>query len=324
MEKTEFEFPDEVEIDVDVKATEDGADIFIDIEDDTPKEDRGRTPLPKELVEELEKDELEEYSDKVKTRLKQMKKVWHDERREKERAMREQNEAVSFAQRVLEENKKLKHTLSEGTKSYNETYKNATELEHTVARKAYKEAYEAGDSDALMEAQEKLTESSYKLQRAKESNSPLQKEESSVYVGAEQSQSQVPLPDARALDWKEKNTWFQHDEEMTALALGLEQKLVRQHGSRFVGTEKYWSTIDETMHKRFPDYFGAEATTTQTGGGKPDSRTGTRPATVVAPATRSTSSKRVYLKESQLALIKKLGISNEKYAKEFQKTSTES
>ncbi len=50
-------------------------EVDIEIEDDTPEEDRGRTPLPKEIVQELEADELEEYSDKVKTRLKQMKKV---------------------------------------------------------------------------------------------------------------------------------------------------------------------------------------------------------------------------------------------------------
>jgi hypothetical protein len=315
----EFEFPDEAE---QVVEKEEVDELDIEIEDDTPAADRGRQPLPKELVDELEKDELEEYSDKVKNRLKQMKKVWHDERREKERAMREQNEAMAFAKRMLEENKKLKTTLFEGEKTYLDTYKASTELELGVAKKQYKDALEEGDSDGIVEAQSKLNEVNYKIQKAREYVPSLQETDSSVYSEATPSRV-VPEPDSKALAWKDKNTWFQRDEEMTALALGLEQRLVRQYGPQFVGTDKYWDTIDETMHKRFPEYFGIEEKTT-TGGGRPDSRTGTRPATVVAPATRSTSSKRIKLSVSQMALTKKLGITPETYAKEFLKTSKES
>jgi hypothetical protein len=315
----EFEFPDEAEQVVD--SHEEVDELDIEVEDDTPAADRGRQPLPKELVDELEKDELEEYSDKVKNRLKQMKKVWHDERREKERAMREQNEAMAFAKRMLEENKKLKTTLFEGEKTYLDTYKASTELELGVAKKQYKDALEEGDSDGIVEAQSKLNEVNYKIQKAREYVPSLQETDSSVYSEATPSRV-VPEPDSKALAWKDKNTWFQRDEEMTALALGLEQRLVREYGPQFVGTDKYWDTIDETMHKRFPEYFGVEEKTT-TGGGRPDSRTGTRSSNVVAPATRSTSSKRIKLNASQMALTKKLGITPQTYAKEFLKTSKE-
>ena len=314
----EFEFPDEAEQVVEKEVVD---ELDIEIEDDTPAADRGRQPLPKELVDELEKDELEEYSDKVKNRLKQMKKVWHDERREKERAMREQNEAMAFAKRMLEENKKLKTTLFEGEKTYLDTYKASTELELGVAKKQYKDALEEGDSDGIVEAQSKLNEVNYKIQKAREYTPSLQETDSSVYSEATPSRV-VPEPDSKALAWKDKNTWFQRDEEMTALALGLEQRLVREYGPQFVGTDKYWDTIDETMHKRFPEYFGVEEKTT-TGGGRPDSRTGTRSSNVVAPATRSTSSKRIKLNASQMALTKKLGITPQTYAKEFLKTSKE-
>ena len=91
--------PDD-DFDFEIEEAEDTPEI--EVEDDTPEADRGREPMPQDIVDELEADELEEYSDKVKTRLKQMKKVWHDERREKERLQREQNEAVSIAQRYLE------------------------------------------------------------------------------------------------------------------------------------------------------------------------------------------------------------------------------
>jgi hypothetical protein len=120
MDVDEFKFPDEQE---EVSAAAD--DFEIEIEDDTPPEDRNRQPLPKEMVQDLEEDELEDYSEGVKERLKQMKKVWHDERREKEQALREQQEALAYAQRMQEENKALKGRLSVGEQTFVSTYKNA-------------------------------------------------------------------------------------------------------------------------------------------------------------------------------------------------------
>jgi hypothetical protein len=91
-----------------------GDELEVEVEDDTPDEDKGKTPMPKEIVEDLEADELEEYTGAAKTKLKQLKKVWHDERREKERVLRENAEAVSYASRLLEENKRLKQTVNRG------------------------------------------------------------------------------------------------------------------------------------------------------------------------------------------------------------------
>ena len=187
-----------------------------EIEDDTPPEDRGRQPMPKEIVEELEKDELEEYSDKVKTRLLQMKKVWHDERREKEAALREQQEAVALAQKVMQENQSLKSKLSEGEKSLVMTATSAAELEMNMAERAYKEAYEAGDSEKLMEAQKKLLATTNRLERLK-GYVPRPQEE------PQQAQPQPvasPPLEPKTAQWRAKNTWFGTDPEMTALALG--------------------------------------------------------------------------------------------------------
>ena len=136
MEQMEFEFPDEKEVKEETKqGVKQADDIQLEIEDDTPEEDRGREPLPKHIVEELDNDDLDEYSEKVKIRLKQMKKVWHDERREKERALREQQEAIALAQRIMEENKTLKGKLSDGEKSYLDTYKSAANLELEQAKR---------------------------------------------------------------------------------------------------------------------------------------------------------------------------------------------
>jgi len=291
-------------------------DIELEIEDDTPEQDRGRQPLPQEMVKELEEDELEDYSEKVKTRLKQMKKVWHDERREKERALREQQEAVALAQKLVEENQKLKGRLTEGEKSLITTATSAAELELEMAKRAYKEAYDSADTDKMVEAQEKLNNASYRLQSLKGYKPPLQQENNSVQnQQAQVQQPQQPRLDGRTEEWRRQNTWFGQDEEMTAAALGLHQKLEKQYGASYIGTDEYWTTVDKTMKRRFPDYFGDDDEAVEA---KPQ-RT-EKPATVVAPASRSTAPKKVVLKQSQLALAKKLGLTPEQYAKEYAKT----
>jgi hypothetical protein len=310
MEMTEFEFPDEK----DEKELKKGGAVEsfdLEIEDDTPPEDRNREPLPKELVQELEQDELEDYSEKVKTRLKQMKKVWHDERREKDQALRERMAAEDFAKRVLEENKHLKGKLSVGEKTYLETYQTAAEMELDAAKRIYREAYDAGDTDKLIEAQEKIANANYKLQKAKEYVPSLQRQEDDV---KDIPEAQVARPDPRSVAWQERNTWFGQDEEMTSLALGLHQKLVKQYGSSYPSTDEYWQKVDTTMRQRFPDYFQDKS--------QPADKAGTRterPSTVVAPATRSTSSKKITLKQSQLSIAKRLGLTPEQYAREIMK-----
>jgi len=285
----------------------------VEIEDDTPEEDRNRTPLPKELVERLELDELDQYSDDVKTKLKQLKKVWHDERREKERAFREQQEAIRVAERLMQENKNLKSTLSQGEETLVTTYKQAAELEMEAAKRAYKEAYDSGDSDKLLEAQQNLNNASYKLQQI--NNYKPRPAEVDTNQNIQQNTPQVPRPDEKTLAWQRNNPWWGTDSEMTASALGLHQKLEREFGASFVGTDEYWKRVDDTMRRRFPEYFGTMNSEAQ----KPAGREA-KPATVVAPASRSTSPKKIVLKKSQLALAKRLGLTPEQYAREYAKT----
>jgi hypothetical protein len=294
----------EQEIDIEDKEK----DFELEIEDDTPEQDRNRQPLPKEMVQELEEDELEEYSEKVKTRLKQMKKVWHDERREKESALREQQEAVNLAQNLVEENKKLKSRLTEGEKSLIMTATREAELDMQMSERAYKEAYDSGDSDKIVEAQKKLHTASNRLERLKGYRPPLQASENSVQN--QPTQAAAPRLDQKTDSWRKQNTWFGQDEEMTATALGLHQKLEKQYGGQYIGTDEYWNTVNKTMQKRFPEYFGDE---------EPEKPQRTA-ATVVASASRSTAPKKIVLKQSQLALAKKLGLTPEQYAREYAKT----
>ena len=289
-----------------------GTQPDIEVEDDTPEADRGREPMPKEIVDELEADELEDYSEKVKLRLKQMKKVWHDERREKEREAREKAEALSAAQRLLEENRKLKSTLSEGEQTLVGSFKQNTEFELEKAKREYREAYESGDADKLIDAQEKLNNAQFKLQQLSSYRPTLQQQEEEVQIP--QQQVQVPQPDPKTLAWQERNTWWGNDPEMTASALGLHQKLERERGPQYVGSDEYWSAIDTTIRRRFPEYFGESEPASSA---KPAARTN-KPA-VVAPASRSTAPKKIVLRQSQLAIAKKLGLTPEQYARELAK-----
>jgi len=321
LEQEEFKFPDEIEAEEaskggEVKAQSD--DFAIEIEDDRPEADRNVEPLDQETVKELEEDDLKDYSKKVKQRIDQMKKVWHDERREKETALREQQEAIRVAQRLLEENKRLKEAYSTGEKTYIETVQNASELEMAAAKRNYRDAVDSGDTDRIVEAQSELNAAAIKADKVKNFRpSTLQDEQNEVQI-PQQAQQQEQKVDPLTSKWLDKNTWYGPDEEMTALALASHAKLERQFGKQFVGSEDYFKRIDETMRKRFPENFSEEVQT-QVRDDKPNQRADAKPAPVVAPATRSTASKRIVLKASQVALAKKLGLTPEQYAREMQK-----
>lgn len=318
----EFDFDDDIatppeqdEV-VSNNETEGDDSVAIEVEDDTPPEDRNRKPLPKEQVEELEKDDLADYSAKVKDRMAKLRKVYHDERREKEATARREQEAIRFAQAMAEENKRLKATLGTGETAYVDAIKSSAQQEMELAKRQYREAYESGDPDKLIEAQQKLNAAQYKLTEV-EKYRPQYKnagqiEETPVNIQSEQPQ--VPKPDKRALKWQEKNDWFGSDEEMTSLALGLHEKLVKKGVNP--SSDEYYRSIDDTMRKRFPEYEWDDDTSQDEA--RP-SQSARKPSSVVAPAARTTAPKTIKLTASQVALAKKLGLTPEAYAKEIMK-----
>jgi len=314
---------DETEVDLSPKEAEPKAekkveakqeDFDLEIEDDTPPQDKGREPLPKDVVEELEKDTLDDYSERVKQRMAQLKKVWHDERRAKESADRERQEAIKFAQQIADENKKLKSTLSSGEATYIETLKNSLDSQLHLAKRDYREAYDSGDTEKIIDAQQRMNDAQLRLSQANSYISqyqrPLQEDKNEVYIPQlqQQPQTQAFKPDSKALAWQDKNDWFGSDEEMTSLALGLHEKLVRSGIDPT--SDEYYRRIDGTMQKRFPEYFGDATLDEET----PAQRT--KPSNVVAPATRSTAPKKVRLTKTQVALAKKFGLTPEQYARE--------
>ena len=317
----EFEFPDEKEAKgkPEEEAQDDSLDI--EIEDDTPPEDRGRKPM-KTKVEDVTEDELSEYDEKVQARIKKLGKGYHDERRAKEEALREREAAEKLAKQLWEQNRKLQEQVSLGSKAYIEQSKTSAEMEFENAKKKYKEAYESGDSDALVEAQAEVSRATLNLDKVQNMR-PLQVEEKDVQIP--QRSTNQPAVSQRDQRWMQKNTWFGTDPEMTASALGLHQKLAREQGADFVGTDEYYKRVDATMRRRFPEYFeDAQSYEDDAPSQKASDpayedeppRRATKPATVVAPASRSTPPNRVKLKASEAAIARRLGVPIELYAKQ--------
>lgn len=308
MDKEEFKFPHEVDEAKAEDPRDEGLDLEIEIEDDTPPEDRNKESFSEEVKKELYEDELEDYSTKVKNKIKQMKKLAHDERREKEAVERREQEAIALAKKIVEENKRLKATLQDSEKNVLASIQKAVDMEMENAKREYREAYESGDADRVVEAQSKLTEASMRMDKVKNYRpAPLQEEEVEVQI-EKQIPQQTVKADPTAVEWQARNKWFGDDKLMTSLALGLHEQL-KEEGV-VVSSKEYYRRIDDTMRKRFPEKFESD---TEDKNDEPAPRS-TKPSSVVAPATRSTSPKKIRLNQSQLAISRKLGLTPEQYA----------
>ena len=316
----EFEFPDEKEAKGKPEEAQDDS-LDIEIEDDTPPEDRGRKPM-KTKVEDVTEDELSEYDEKVQARIKKLGKGYHDERRAKEEALREREAAESLAKQLWEQNRKLQEQVELGSKAYIEQSKSAAQIEFEAAKKRYKDAVESGDYDAQTDAQVEIAKATMNLDKVQNMR-PLQAEEKSVQTEPQRSTT-APVTD-RDKQWMSKNTWFGTDPEMTASALGLHQKLAKEQGAGFIGSDDYYRKVDATMRRRFPEYFEDAQSDEDDVPSKKTSepayedeppRRATKPSTVVAPASRSTPPNRVKLKASEAAIARRLGVPIELYAKQ--------
>ncbi len=328
IEKVGYEFPHEteekeslsidvedsgsVEIDITGKKTEEEyakdlapepeaeEELEIEVVDDTPKADQGRQAS--EPPEDVTEEELEGYGNKVKKRISKIQKGYHDERRAKEAAEREREEAVRVAQQLAAENKHIRAEYDKNREALLEQARKSSNIEVAVAKKQYKDAYEAGDADKVMEAQEKLTNAKLKADKLEDFQlEPLQNEDTAV----SSDNTSAPQLDEKTQDWISRNeSWFQKDTEMTSLAMGLHTKLAEE-GNVVVGSDEYFERIDSRLREIFPDKF--------------EDAPKKKRANVVAPATRSTAPKKVTLNATQVRLAKRLGLTLEQYATQLAK-----
>jgi hypothetical protein len=300
----QFKFPDEIE---DVKVEVVGDDDFeVEVVDDTPEQDRGRKPLDRE-VEDPTDDEIEQYTQGAQKRIKELTHARHDERRAKEATLREKQELEVLTQRLLDENKKLRQNVSTGSEQVTQMAKTAAEAELDKARRDYKAAQESFDSDAILAAQESLLDAKMKLENAKNFRpTPLQDENFEVQTGYQEPQR--VQPDEKTLRWQAKNQWFGNNgfEEVTSYALGLHQKLV--NSGMDPRSDEYFEQIDARVKSKFPEVFGGNEDKPRSGD------TPRKPASVVAPATRSSGKRMVQLTKTQLALAEKFKLTPQQYA----------
>ena len=302
MEKSEFKFPHEKEsaeeeqIEIEIE----GEEVKVEVVDDTPEKDRNR-PKMTEPPEAVTEEELSKYKDtRLKDRLSHLNKGYHEERRNKEAALRERDEAIFIAQKIIAENEKLKGSVNTNQKVLIEQAKRVVDNEVESAKRAYKAAHEAFDTDAIVAAQEQLTAA--KIRADKVANyrpQPLQTQENEVQPAPTPSTPAREVPvDEKAANWKRNNEWFNQDREMTSLALAVHERLVQEEGVD-PRSDTYYARIDARMREKFPEKF-------------PNS---SRKSNVVAPATRSIAPKKIVLTPSAVSIAKRLGIPLELYAR---------
>jgi len=317
IEKTEFEFPDEKEnprkggrvIDPDPQLKiemDDSSDAEIEVVDDTPQEAKRHKKMD-DAPKDLDEEELNSYGEKVRKRLQHLQKGYHEEKRKAEQADREREEAIRAAQLIADENKKLKGSLSQGQSALIEQSKKVLANELDQAKRQYREAYESGDSEALVNAQENLTAVKIKAERAENFRpAPLQEQENEVKT---QQVNEPPVyVDRKAQKWRENNSWFGDDDEMTSFALGVHAKLAKQGVD--LSSDEYYERVNARMRQVFPDYFESDEPADE-----PEKEVKRQKSNVVAPATRSSSPKKVVLSQTQVNIAKRLGVPLELYAR---------
>lgn len=299
VEHEEFKFPDETTVSTSEEKVEYEVESpDIEVVDDTPTQDRGRKPM-KEAPAEVTDEELSQYSDGVKKRIQHFSKGYHEERRAKETAMREREEALRLAQNLVEENKKLQGSLGQGQQALLEQAKKVVANEVDAAKQKYKQAYESGDSDALVAAQDELTTAKIRLERVNNFKPAVAPRQETVVQPAPRPVEQPVQVDTKARAWQDANPWFGSDDEMTAVALTVHKKLVDSGVD--TASDDYYEKINSRVRQLFPDAFNS---------GKP------KKSSVVAPATRSTAPRKIVLTQSQVNIAKRLGVPLEAYARQ--------
>ena len=295
------------------------ADVDVEVVDDRPPEDR-RPPAKEAKEEEGGDEELEGYSDKVKKRINKLRYQQHEERRQRESAEKMREEAVRVAQKYADENKKYHAIIQEGEQYLVHQIRERANLALEQAKGQYRQAYEEGNTDKVVEAQEAMIRAQSEFQSADYQMNQINAEKQRfaqqpqrfpepqppVQQPQQAQQAQQPRqPTEREAKWAQDNPWFGQEKDMTALAYGVHERLIRDEGYD-PNSDEYFETIDRTMRSKFPEYFGDDTKS---------------PPVVTAPSSRNNGAKprKVKLTRTQLSLAKRLGITPEQYANQLMK-----
>ncbi len=298
---------DNVEVDLDIDP-----DAFeVSVVDDTPEDDQNRPARADGSDDDGDLDEGQ-LSQRIQKRIGKLRYEYNEERREKERFQRENSEAVNYAKQIQSENESLKNEHAELRRLLYDQVAAKTDSDIESAKRRYREAYESGDTDAVVSAQEELTKlHAEKVRYSTEADSFSRQQQPQQQAQA----PQVQPPDPMAVDWLKRNSWFQQPgyEEMTGFATGVHEKLVKQ-GVDPRNNSGYYEQIDAALREQFSEFFGQGIT--------PASEAPTsRRTPVVAPTKRGAGAapRKVELTSTQVSLAKKLGLSPQQYAAQLMK-----
>ena len=304
------------------------SDVDVEVIDDRPPEDR-RPPAKeaKEETVESEDEEMAGYGEKVKKRIAKMRYQQHEERRQREAAEKMREEAVRVAQKYAEDNKKYHAIIQEGEQYLVHQIRERANLALEQAKGQYRQAYEEGNTDKVVEAQEAMMKAQSEFQSADYQMNQINQNREQWKQWQQQQESmpqqptapqpeqveQPPQPTEKAAKWAQDNPWFGQEKDMTALAYGVHERLVRDEGYD-PNSDEYFETIDRTIRSKFPEYFGDEEVSTEESYAK-------SPPVVTAPSSRNNGAKprKVKLTRTQLSLAKRLGLTPEQYANQLVK-----
>ena len=299
-------------------------DIEVEVIDERPEEDR--RPPKVETTEELVDDdsldqEIADYSKKAGERINKIKYEFHEERRAKEQALRESQEATRALKTLMSENQKLQSVVTQGGDVLNQQALNNAQWAKYNAQEKFKKAYEEGNAEVMAGAQAELAQATLAEQQAGNYAEQLQTNVVSQYV---EPQQEIEKPSDPEMDaWSKKNPWFMGTDpahkEMTSFAMYVDQSLQANGIDPAKDSQKYYSEIDVKMKQQFPNFFGVTQQPMETEEVEIiPKRQVTNP---VAPATRNSSKspRKIHLTQSQVALAKRLNITPEQYANQLLK-----
>ena len=285
-----------------------GSPVEVEISDTkktiNPDED---TPAVETEVKTASSEEMDDYGNKVQSRIDKLtKRLREAERREKA--------AVQFAQGVQKEAQTQAQRANELDSGYVTEFGDRVAAQITETKNELKQAMDLGDVDKQVEAQAKLSRLSIEEERAASHKAQRERLQQEMQArGVDPNQPQMPQqmprqappprePDPKATDWAEKNTWFGSDEPMTLTSFSIHRKLMEEGFDP--QSDSYYSEVDKRMRDTFPHKFEQQVSPSQT---VASANRGAAPAKARKGSVRLTP--------SQVAIAKKLGVPLSEYAK---------
>jgi hypothetical protein len=317
----------------------DQADLNFEIVDDKPPSDKQATD-----GDAVDK-ELSGYSQKVRKRIDKATFKTREAERLAEEAVKAAQHLNQQNQQLVAKNREYESLISRGETVLVSQIKEKAKLVADKAKSAYRKAHEEGNTDDIVTSQEQMIQAQAELQEAERyenrlppspaepDNQITYQQQQAVYqqqqaayqqqqaaYAQQQAAAQVPEPDAKATEWGEKNSWFgdRGHKGMTAYAYALHEEAIQDNGLS-PNSDQYFEYIDTGMRGRFNEYSWSENVSGDTSGdGQTVTSTARKATSVVAPSGRNNGARprKVKLKPSQIALAKRLGLTNEQYAKQ--------